>query len=141
MSWQIDLSHSQITFSVRHMMISNVRGRFENFTGDVDFNETDPARSAVRNARRKAAADALASVSTYVRLVACPLPTSVMRALNLESNSFDIEPEITAKLARTGHSIYEVPISYQPRREDKKMRPLRDGFRALRALFKYRFEN
>ena len=47
MSWQIDLSHSQITFSVRHMMISNVRGRFENFTGDVDFNETDPARSAV----------------------------------------------------------------------------------------------
>lgn len=69
------------------------------------------------------------------------MPTSVMRALNLESNSFDIEPEITAKLARTGHSIYEVPISYQPRREDKKMRPLRDGFRALRALFKYRFEN
>src|SRR5512146_292527 len=69
------------------------------------------------------------------------MPTSVMRALNLESNSFDIEPEITAKLARTGHAIYEVPISYQPRREDKKMRPLRDGFRALRALFKYRFEN
>jgi glycosyltransferase involved in cell wall biosynthesis len=69
------------------------------------------------------------------------MPTSVMRALNLKSNSFDIEPEITAKLARTGHAIYEVPISYQPRREDKKMRPLRDGFRALRALFKYRFEN
>ncbi len=47
MSWQIDLSHSQITFSVRHMMISNVHGRFENFTGDVDFNEADPTRSTV----------------------------------------------------------------------------------------------
>ena len=47
MSWQIDQSHSQITFSVRHMMISNVHGRFENFTGEVDFNEADPTRSTV----------------------------------------------------------------------------------------------
>jgi polyisoprenoid-binding protein YceI len=47
MSWKIDSSHSQITFSVRHMMISNVHGRFENFTGEVDFNENDPAKSTV----------------------------------------------------------------------------------------------
>jgi polyisoprenoid-binding protein YceI len=47
MSWTIDPSHSQITFSVRHMMISNVHGRFENFTGTVDFNEQDPTLSTV----------------------------------------------------------------------------------------------
>ncbi len=47
MSWKIDASHSQITFSVRHMMISNVHGRFENFTGEVDFNEADPTKSSV----------------------------------------------------------------------------------------------
>jgi polyisoprenoid-binding protein YceI len=47
MSWQIDSAHSQIQFTVRHMMISNVRGRFENFTGVVEFNEQDPARSKV----------------------------------------------------------------------------------------------
>ena len=47
MSWKIDSAHSQITFSVRHMMISNVHGRFENFTGEVDFNENDPAQSTV----------------------------------------------------------------------------------------------
>jgi polyisoprenoid-binding protein YceI len=47
MSWKIDPAHSQVTFSVRHMMISNVRGRFENFTGEVDFNEADPAKSSV----------------------------------------------------------------------------------------------
>ncbi len=47
MSWQIDSAHSQIQFSVRHMMISNVRGRFENFTGVVEFNEQDPTRSSV----------------------------------------------------------------------------------------------
>jgi polyisoprenoid-binding protein YceI len=47
MSWKIDSAHSQITFSVRHMMISNAHGRFENFTGTVDFNETDPILSSV----------------------------------------------------------------------------------------------
>ncbi len=47
MSWVIDSSHSQVTFSVRHMMISNARGRFENFSGVVDFNEENPAASKV----------------------------------------------------------------------------------------------
>lgn len=47
MSWTTDLSHSQIQFSVRHMMISNVRGRFENFEATVDFNPQEPAKSSV----------------------------------------------------------------------------------------------
>lgn len=47
MAWSIDNSHSEITFTVRHMMISNVRGHFEKFTGTVDFNEQEPARSSV----------------------------------------------------------------------------------------------
>lgn len=47
MSWKIDPAHSQITFSVRHMMISNVHGRFENFTGHVELDENDPERSSV----------------------------------------------------------------------------------------------
>lgn len=68
------------------------------------------------------------------------MPTQVMRSLNLRANSFDIEPEITAKLARAGHCIAEVPISYYPRVQDKKMRPLREGVRAVRALFRLRFE-
>ncbi len=47
MSWKIDPAHSQITFSIRHMMISNVHGRFENFTCEVDFHENDPKSSTV----------------------------------------------------------------------------------------------
>ena len=47
MSWKIDNAHSEINFSVRHMMISTVRGRFEKFTGNVDFNEANPALSTV----------------------------------------------------------------------------------------------
>lgn len=47
MTWQIDNAHSEINFSVRHMMISNVRGRFESFSGEVYFDEQDPANTTV----------------------------------------------------------------------------------------------
>jgi polyisoprenoid-binding protein YceI len=39
MCWHIDPAHSQITFTVRHMMISNVWGRFEKFDGVMELNE------------------------------------------------------------------------------------------------------
>jgi polyisoprenoid-binding protein YceI len=41
MKWNIDLSHSTAEFSVRHMMITNVKGRFGKFEGTVEY---DPAR-------------------------------------------------------------------------------------------------
>ncbi len=47
MSWQLDKPHSDIHFSVRHMMISTVRGRFEEFDGTFDFNEADPTQSKI----------------------------------------------------------------------------------------------
>ena len=47
MSWTIDSAHSEVNFTVRHMMISNVRGRFEKFTGTVDFDEANPANTKV----------------------------------------------------------------------------------------------
>jgi polyisoprenoid-binding protein YceI len=36
--WSIDHAHSNLEFSVRHMMISNVRGRFRSFDGDINLN-------------------------------------------------------------------------------------------------------
>jgi polyisoprenoid-binding protein YceI len=47
MAWHIDPAHSHIQFSVRHMMISTVRGRFERFTGTIEADEQDPTRSRV----------------------------------------------------------------------------------------------
>ena len=47
MTWQIDPAHSHVAFSARHMMISKVRGRFENFSGTIDFEENNPAASTV----------------------------------------------------------------------------------------------
>ncbi len=47
MSWQIDPAHSRVSFWVRHMMISKVRGRFDKFNGVIDFDEENPAASRV----------------------------------------------------------------------------------------------
>jgi polyisoprenoid-binding protein YceI len=45
--WKIDPSHSGIHFTVRHMVISKVRGAFERFQGTVAFDEQNPAASQV----------------------------------------------------------------------------------------------
>lgn len=47
MSWDIDTPHTSIQFSVRHMMISKVRGQFEKFSGTVNLDETHPANTTV----------------------------------------------------------------------------------------------
>lgn len=58
-------------------------------------------------------------------------------SLDLECRGFDIEAEITSKLLRAGHTIFEMPIRYTARYENKKLSPL-DGIPTLRALWKYR---
>jgi polyisoprenoid-binding protein YceI len=45
--WQIDPAHSAAHFSVRHLMISNVRGEFTKLTGSARINPADPAKSTV----------------------------------------------------------------------------------------------
>ena len=47
MSWNLDPAHSSIQFSVRHMMISTVRGRFEEFSGTFVLNEDNPTDSSI----------------------------------------------------------------------------------------------
>lgn len=43
----IDSAHSQVGFQVKHMMFSKVRGTFEEFSGTIEFDETNPANSSV----------------------------------------------------------------------------------------------
>ena len=67
------------------------------------------------------------------------MPREVALSLRLRARGFELEPEITAKLLRSGHRIYEVPISYaaRSRAEGKKLTAM-DGVRALRTLARYR---
>jgi glycosyltransferase involved in cell wall biosynthesis len=64
----------------------------------------------------------------------------VLEGITVQSDRFDFEPEITAKILRRGHRIYEVPISYAGREmADGKKITWRDGLGALKALVKFRF--
>ncbi len=64
----------------------------------------------------------------------------VLDDITIESDRFDFEPEVTAKVLRRGHQIYEVPVSYsgRPASEGRKFN-WRDGVRALGTLVRYRW--
>lgn len=66
----------------------------------------------------------------------------VVDSLTIRQNRFGIEPELTAKVAKRGFRLYEVPISYSGRGyEEGKKITWKDGFKALWVLFKYRFKD
>jgi glycosyltransferase involved in cell wall biosynthesis len=66
--------------------------------------------------------------------------TDVLRSMELKSDGFGIEPEITAKVFKRRYRVYEVPISYDGRGYDEgKKITWRDGVIALWVLVKYRF--
>jgi polyisoprenoid-binding protein YceI len=98
MSWEIDATHSQATFSVKHMMISTVRGHFEVLSGKLHIDEEQPDNSWV-----EAEVDA-ASINTR----------DAKRDGHLRSpDFFDVEkyPKITfksTKVTPTGNNEYRV---------------------------------
>ena len=62
----------------------------------------------------------------------------VVDRLDLRSQRFGVEPEITCKVARMGVRIYEVPISYNGRTyEEGKKIGLKDAFQAVWTILKY----
>ena len=79
----------------------------------------------------------LTDVETGYKAFKAPL----IKSIPIEEDGFGVEPEIIAKLARTGCRIYEVGISYSGRTyaEGKKIN-WKDGVRAIYAIFKYNLE-
>jgi len=79
----------------------------------------------------------LTDVETGYKAFKAPL----IKSIQIEEDRFGVEPEIIAKLARSGCRIYEVGISYSGRTyaEGKKI-SWKDGFRAIYAIFKYNLE-
>jgi len=96
--WNIDLAHSGVHFSVRHMVISKVRGRFAKFSGSLLLDPQDLTRSSVD-----------------IRIDAASLDTGVAdRDAHLRSADFlDVEkfPELAYKSQRvekSGEDRYRV---------------------------------
>ncbi len=66
--------------------------------------------------------------------------TEVFKSLPLRARGFDIEPEIAARLLRSGERIFEIPVHYKARMtEEGKKLTSADGFRVLRTLIRCRF--
>ncbi|MDQ1478341.1 MAG: hypothetical protein QOE62_3570 [Actinomycetota bacterium] len=112
---------SRFTGERRNMLLLHwIGNRFLSLTTNVLYNTT------------------LSDMETCYKL----LDRSLIEDLQLQSNKFDIEPEITAKVLKRGVRIYEVPISYSGREFDEgKKITWRDGFSALWTLVKYRFRD
>lgn len=63
-----------------------------------------------------------------------------IKGIEIKSNRFDFEPEITAKVLKRGARLYELPISYYGREyEEGKKITWKDGIHAVLALIKFRF--
>ncbi|MCB9110816.1 MAG: glycosyltransferase family 2 protein [Anaerolineales bacterium] len=64
----------------------------------------------------------------------------VMSGMTIRANSFNFEPEFTAKILKRKYRIFEVPITFNPREysQGKKIK-MHDAFEAVWALLKYRF--
>jgi polyisoprenoid-binding protein YceI len=98
MVWKLDISHSEITFSVKHMMISRVTGTFTSFKATLEIEENHPKRCWV-----EAAVEA-ASITTR----------NEQRDAHLRSSDFlEVEhyPLITfksKKIEHRGKTLYRV---------------------------------
>jgi glycosyltransferase involved in cell wall biosynthesis len=63
----------------------------------------------------------------------------VVRSFRLRSDRWGFDPEVTAKVLKRGHRIYEIPVSYAGREFDEgKKIAWQDGFRVFFALLRYR---
>jgi len=66
----------------------------------------------------------------------------VIQSINIEENSFGVEPELTIKLAKKKYKFFEVPISYNGRSyEEGKKIGLKDAFIAVFCIIKYKIKN
>ena len=69
-------------------------------------------------------------------------PAKFIKNIDIKEKRFGFEPEITAKVARAKLKLMEVPISYYPRtKEEGKKINIKDGFRALYCIAKYKHKD
>jgi polyisoprenoid-binding protein YceI len=102
-TWTIDPVHSEVGFSVRHMMVSKVRGRFTTFSGEIVTAE-DPAKSSVTaeidlssintgNEQR----DAHIKSADFFEVETYPTMTYKSNGVRVEDGEYVLDGELTLK--------------------------------------------
>ena len=104
-TWQLDPVHSSVQFSARHMMVSNVRGKFRDFTVDVEFDPEHPEQGRVRATVQAASIDtSMEQRDAHLRstdfLDAEKYPTLVFEGTRVEAHgkdSFRLHGDLTIR--------------------------------------------
>lgn len=104
MSWQLDRTHSQVHFSVKHMMISTVRGKFESFAADADINLGDLSSSSVSATAdvsslttSEAQRDAHLKSPDFFEAEKFPQLSLKSKAIQIKGSDLTVEAELTIK--------------------------------------------
>jgi polyisoprenoid-binding protein YceI len=97
-TWKIDNAHTQVNFSAKHMMVTNVRGTFHDVAGTIELDENDPTRS--RGEFRVAAA----SVDTNFGA----RDTHLRSTDFFDAERFPIITFVSTDIVRVGDDRYEV---------------------------------
>jgi polyisoprenoid-binding protein YceI len=119
-TWTIDPVHSEVGFSVRHMMVSKVRGRFTKFSGEI-VTADDPARSSVT------AEIDLSSISTgqeqrdahirsadFFEVETYPTMTYRSTGIKVEDGEYVLEGELSLKGVTRSVALHLEPNGFGP---------------------------
>ena len=105
-TWTFDNSHSLVGFSAKHMMISTVRGSFEDFAGTIEYDEANPAAATVvvsiKTATRRPPTGSSATITCARRTSSTPRrgPEMTFRSTSVEPKGTDralIHGDLTIK--------------------------------------------
>src|ERR1035438_4842193 len=100
--YDIDSAHSAAQFSVRHLMVSNVRGSFKKVTGKVVFDEANPSSTVVQASidvstvdTGEAARDTHLKSPDFFDLAKFPTMTFVSKSASKTSQGIDLSAHLT----------------------------------------------
>jgi polyisoprenoid-binding protein YceI len=100
--YDIDSAHSAAQFSVRHLMVSNVRGSFKKVTGKVVFNEANPSATVVQASidvstvdTGEAGRDTHLKSADFFDLAKFPSMTFVSKSASKTSQGIDLSGDLT----------------------------------------------
>ncbi|WP_437600736.1 YceI family protein [Sorangium sp. So ce590] len=102
--WTIDAAHSSVSFSVRHMMISNVRGEFEGVSGEVLYDPRLPEASKISATidaasihTREEKRDAHLRSADFLDVETYPTITFAGRSVRRRGDGLDIVGDLTIR--------------------------------------------